>query len=212
MSWSIWLQLGPLGEVHASMWISLCSNNVPTIIRSFSAQYSASLSTFSFTLPIRRHPITLSQPRLSWPTLAFASPIIIMPGWSFHFLFAAVRKIHLCLSSSSLVGACYRCFAIVLIEWKPNWVWISNIRLVWFLPSDLPGMIEFAKEIELPAGIALGIVGTHKLPYHCKATVHEGRKQLINHTNWYSTYTYVCSLRCRRVPTPRDVINKPYRN
>ena len=29
-----------------------------------------------------------------------------------------------------------------------------------------------AREIDLPAGIALGIMETHKLPYHYKATVH----------------------------------------
>ena len=46
--------------------------------------------------------------------------------------------------------------------------------IVWFLLSDLPSMTESAREIELPAGIAVGIMKTHKLPYHYKGTVLEG--------------------------------------
>jgi len=48
-------------------------------------------------------------------------------------------------------------------------------------------MIESAKEIELPAGIALGVMETHKLSYHYKVTVCERttiKYRMTNQTPW----------------------------
>lgn len=51
-------------------------------------------------------------------------------------------------------------------------------NLDWFLPSDLPGNIESAREIKLRTGIALRIMGVLMLHYHPKSTVHD-----INHSS-----------------------------
>lgn len=76
ITWSIWLDVLPSGDLQVSLWSALCGKMVPPIMQLLVAQKSISLSPSSFISPHPCVPITLLLLLLSAPTLALKSQIV----------------------------------------------------------------------------------------------------------------------------------------
>ena len=71
---SIWCLVLPSGDIHVTLWMSLCWNVLPPMTRSLKAQNYVNSSPFSFISPRAWVPMINSLPVLSFPILAFMSP------------------------------------------------------------------------------------------------------------------------------------------
>ncbi len=75
MMWSIWLMVLPSGDCHVSLWMFLCGKMVPPMTKLLFVQKLTRRSPLLFLSPHPYMPIALSLLELSFPTLAFMSPV-----------------------------------------------------------------------------------------------------------------------------------------
>ncbi|KAH3873729.1 hypothetical protein DPMN_036966 [Dreissena polymorpha] len=71
---SIWFWVLPSGDVHVSLWISLCANRVPPMIKSFCWQKLTNLSPLLVITSTQCIPMVIFLSLLSQQTLALKSP------------------------------------------------------------------------------------------------------------------------------------------
>ena len=67
-----------------------------------------------------------------------------------------------------------------------------GLTLVWILLLDLSGLGGPTRGVNTPAGIALGVIGTHKPLGHVKATVPVSGMLIMDYRNcWRMPYSYM---------------------